>query len=74
MIPIYYQMARLIHEERIQAAQARRPEWAYAVTPQARAAHASSGIAQLRRRTAQALHGLATRLEPSQPRVGAAPL
>jgi hypothetical protein len=61
----YQQLARLIHQERIQAAQAARPEWMYAAPARAR----RQGVVvisgrELRRRVAQSLHQLAAYLEP----------
>ena len=57
MIPQQYeQLARIIHEERIQAAQARRPEWMYAPAP-------PKPPSRWRLALAQALLSLAARLE-----------
>jgi len=59
----YANLARLIHQERIQAAQARRPEWMYAAGPRPRRAPGRGR--ELRRWVAQALHQLAIRVEPA---------
>ena len=61
----YHQLARLIHEERIDAARRARPEWPDTAIPAAGAWRSSRGGRRLRRWVAQALHGLAVRVEPS---------
>ena len=66
MLPLHYhQLARLIHEERIAAALAARPERLDTPMPAAGAWQGSRGGRRLRRWVAQALHGLAVRVEPS---------
>jgi hypothetical protein len=64
LIPMH-QLARLIHEERIQAAQARRPEWTYAALPRTRPEQALGSKRHVRRWVAQTLRRLAARVEPS---------
>jgi hypothetical protein len=51
-------LARLIHQERIQAAQAPRPEWTFAARQEPR----PNLIRQLRGRVSQALRHLAARV------------
>jgi len=69
VIPFEYaRLAQIIHQERIQAAQARRPEWMYTDSPAA--APQRSGVTRrLRVVVAQALHRIAARFEPSAPAV-----
>jgi len=59
---LYEELARIIHQERIQAAQARRPEWMYAPPSSARAWQESSATRLLRRMVAQSLCRVAARL------------
>ena len=61
MIPVSYLLIRAIHEERIRAAQIRRPEWMYEVARPVRP-HATR---QLRISIAQALRRIAASVEPS---------
>jgi hypothetical protein len=66
MLPLHYhQLARLIHEERIAAALATRPEWPDTSMPAAGPRRGSRAGRRLRRWVARALHGLAVRVEPS---------
>ena len=66
MLPLHYhQLARLIPPERIAAALAARPGWPDTPTPAAGAWRGSRAGRRLRRWVAQALHGLAVRVEPS---------
>ena len=64
MIPwSYHQLARMIHEERIREAQARRPEWMYAVARPVRRRPVARASRQLRISVAQALRRLAASVE-----------
>jgi hypothetical protein len=66
MIPTsHYQLALLIHEERIRAAQAPRPEWMYTAALPGRPRHRPSASRQLRHSVAQALRRIAASVEPS---------
>jgi hypothetical protein len=58
MIPIQQLelLAPILHEERIQDAQARRTEWTYAPLRLDRARHKSNSSRSLRRLIAQSLH------------------
>ena len=65
MIPMpYFQLARLIHEERIRAAQAPKPEWMYTAALPARRQTGPSASGQLRCSVAQFLRRLAASVEP----------
>jgi hypothetical protein len=67
MIPMdYQQLARIIHQERIQAAQARRPEWMYTIAPRAPKQRFGSSR-RLRQWLASLIHEVAVRIEPSTP-------
>ncbi len=64
MMPVpYWHLARL-HEERIRAAQAPRPEWMYEAALAARPRQGSGAAQQFRVLIAQALRRLAARVEP----------
>jgi hypothetical protein len=49
----YHKLARIIHQERIQAAQTRQPDWVYEEALLARPKQHSSSIQRLRRWLAQ---------------------
>jgi hypothetical protein len=61
VIPVSYALIRAIHEERIRAAQIRRPEWMYEVARPAR----PRASRQLRISIAEALRRIAASVEPS---------
>jgi hypothetical protein len=66
VIPLSYNLlARVIHQERIQAAQASRPEWMYTAAPHARTKRVPGGGRDVRRWVARGLHQLAERVGPS---------
>lgn len=67
MLPLWgsYELARLLHEERIRAAKAPRPEWMYAAARPARLNYAAIVSRHLRISVAQALRHLAASVEPS---------
>jgi hypothetical protein len=66
MIPMpYWEVARLIHEERIREAQPRLPEWMYEAAVADRPRQGAGASQHLRVSVAQALHRLAARVEPS---------
>jgi hypothetical protein len=60
-----YQIARLIHEERIRAAQARRPEWMYEAALAARQRQSGSVSRRVRFSMAQVLRQIAASIEPN---------
>jgi hypothetical protein len=63
MIPHQYsQLAQMIHQERIQAAQQQRPEWDYSLPPVSRF---KSGPTRLRLVLAKILHQPALFVEPN---------
>ena len=64
MLPMqFYDLARIIHEERIREAQARRPEWMYEAALNARAQKRAARRAQIRFSLAQVLRRLAAAIE-----------
>jgi hypothetical protein len=65
MMPSTYQLARLLHEERISAAKRPRPEWPDAAASVARPRRQTVASRHVRRFVAQVLRRLAERVEPA---------
>jgi hypothetical protein len=65
MLPISYQLARLLHEERISAAKRPRPEWMSAAASVARPRRDAAATRHVRSAVAQILRRLAERVEPA---------
>jgi hypothetical protein len=65
LMPISYQLARLLHEERISAAKRPRPEWPDAAASAAQPRREVVASRHVRSFVAQALRRLADRVEPA---------